>query len=121
MITLQDYIAMCDLDEAEVLAIAEHEHMPEIAAAALAQYLLTREHGAETIRDMLRDDIRSAIAGGDRPHAPRTFHGATTFFLLPPRGRDPKGLCLSQAVSEPGSVRCWRTACVTAPESSSQW
>jgi hypothetical protein len=30
MITLQDCIAMCDLDEAEVLAIAEHEHIPEI-------------------------------------------------------------------------------------------
>ena len=37
MITLEDCIAMCDLDEAEVLAIAEHEHIPEIAAA-LGQY-----------------------------------------------------------------------------------
>ena len=46
MITLQDCIAICDMDQAEVLAIAEHEHIPEIAAVALAQYLLTREHGA---------------------------------------------------------------------------
>jgi hypothetical protein len=63
MITLQDYVAMCDLDEVEVLAIAEHEHMPEIAAA-LTQYLLTREHGAETIKDVLRDDSRNAITPG---------------------------------------------------------
>ena len=46
MITLQDCIAICDMDQAEVLAIAEHEHIPEIAGVALAQYLLTREHGA---------------------------------------------------------------------------
>jgi aryl-alcohol dehydrogenase-like predicted oxidoreductase len=69
MITLQDCVAMCDLDEAEVLAIAEHEHIPEIAAAALAQYLLSRKHGAETICDMLRDDIRAAPRRNDRDHA----------------------------------------------------
>ena len=34
MITLEDCIAMCGLTEQEVLAIAEHEHIPEIAAAA---------------------------------------------------------------------------------------
>ena len=44
MITLQDCFAMCD-GEAEVLAIAEHEHIPEIAPAALTQYLLSRELG----------------------------------------------------------------------------
>jgi hypothetical protein len=31
----------------EVLAIAEHEHLPEVAATARAQYLLSREHGSE--------------------------------------------------------------------------
>jgi hypothetical protein len=73
MITLQDCIAMCGLDEAEVLAIAEHEHVPEIAACALAQYLLSRNHGAETIRDMLRDDIRDALRRNDRAHARELF------------------------------------------------
>ena len=75
---------MCDLDEAEVLAIAEHEHIPEIAAVALAQYLLTREHGAETIRDMLRDDIRSAIARGDRPQARELFMALRHFLSCHP-------------------------------------
>jgi hypothetical protein len=41
---------MCGLTEEEVLAIAEHEHLPEVAATALAQYLLSREHGSEEIR-----------------------------------------------------------------------
>ena len=41
MITLEDCIGLCGLTEEEVLAIAEHEHLPEIAATALAQYLLS--------------------------------------------------------------------------------
>ena len=35
MITLEDCIAFSGLTEAEIMAIAEHEHVPEIAAAAL--------------------------------------------------------------------------------------
>jgi hypothetical protein len=60
MISLADCIAMCGLTGDEVLAIAEHEHIPEIAAAALAQYLLSQDQGPEIIRDMIRDDIRQA-------------------------------------------------------------
>jgi hypothetical protein len=73
MITLNDCIALCGLSEEEVLAIAEHEHIPEIAAAALGDYLLHQEHGAERIRDMLRDDIRAAVRRGDRDHARDLF------------------------------------------------
>jgi hypothetical protein len=32
-----------------MLAFAEHEHMPEIAAAALAEYLTCQERGTEKI------------------------------------------------------------------------
>ena len=84
MITLQDCIAMCDLDEAEVLAIAEHEHIPEIAATALAQYLLSRDHGVETIRDMLRDDIRAALRRHDRNHARELFMALRHFLAMHP-------------------------------------
>jgi hypothetical protein len=73
MITLEDCIAMCGLTEEEVLAIAEHEHIPEMAATALAQYLLCQDHGAEMIRDMLRDDIRAALARNDRNYARKLF------------------------------------------------
>ena len=69
MITLEDCIGMCGLTEEEVLAIAEHEHLPEVAAAALAQYLLSREHGSEKVRDMIVDDIREAQWSGDKEHA----------------------------------------------------
>ena len=60
MITLEDCIGFCDLTEEEVLAIAEHEHLPEIAAAALAQVLLSQKHGSERVRNMIIDDIRQA-------------------------------------------------------------
>ena len=69
MITLEDCVALCGLNEQEVKAIAEHEHVPEIAATAIARYLLKQPHGAEKIRDMMRDDIDEALARGDKDHA----------------------------------------------------
>ena len=84
MITLEDCLAMCDLSEAEVLAIAEHEHIPEIAATALAHYLLHQEHGAERIRDMLRDDIRVALARNDSDHARELFMALRHFLSTHP-------------------------------------
>lgn len=66
MISLVDCIAMCGLSEEEVLAIAEHEHIPAVAAAALGQYLLKQEHGPDKIRVMIVDDIRAAVARRDR-------------------------------------------------------
>jgi hypothetical protein len=68
MITLQDCIALCGLDEAEVLAIAEHEHVPEIVAAGLAETLLKRQRGVEEVRHMIIDDIRAAHQRGDARH-----------------------------------------------------
>ena len=68
MITLEDCIGMCGLTEEEVLAIAEHEHLPEVAATALAQYLLSREHGSEKVGDMIVDDIREAQSSGNKEH-----------------------------------------------------
>ena len=69
MITTKDCIAMCGLTEDEVMAIAEHEHVPEIAAAAIGRYLLKKPDGAERIRDMIRDDIHDALSRGDKDHA----------------------------------------------------
>jgi hypothetical protein len=73
MITLEDCIALCGLTEAEVLAIAEHEHVPEIAAAALAEYLLKQRRGADKIHRMIVEDIRAALRRGDRKHAGELF------------------------------------------------
>jgi hypothetical protein len=74
MITLEDCIGFCGVTEEEVLAIAEHEHVPEIVATGLAQYLLSREHGSDEIRDMIVDDIRQAQLGCDKEHVLTLLH-----------------------------------------------
>ena len=45
MLTVEDCIALCALSEAEVDAIAEHEHVPEIVAAEMAHYLINTADG----------------------------------------------------------------------------
>ena len=73
MVSLEDCIALCGLTEQEVQAIGEHEHVPAIAAAAMASYLLKQPHGEEKIRDMIRDDIRGALKRDDRLRARELF------------------------------------------------
>ncbi len=69
MISIEDCVALCGLTKDEVLAIAEHEHVPEIVAAGLASDLLCRANGCDKIEDMIRDDIRQALHRKDIPHA----------------------------------------------------
>jgi hypothetical protein len=90
MITLEDCIAFCGLTEEEVLALAEHEHMPEAAACALAEYLLAQEHGLEKIRDMIVDDIRTAQARGDRQHVQTLLHVLHHFLKAHPEALPPE-------------------------------
>jgi DNA repair protein RadC len=87
MITLEDCIGLCDLTEDEVLAIAEHEHLPEMAATALAQYLLSQEHGIEKIRDMIVDDIRQAQLSGDKERVLTLLHVLHHFLKTHPDAR----------------------------------
>jgi len=65
VLCLEDCLALCDLTEAEVLAIAQHEHIPEIAAAEMGHYLLHCPDGEVLIKSMIRDDIAAAVACGD--------------------------------------------------------
>lgn len=76
MISFEDCIALCGLTQEEITAIAEHEHVPEVAATALASYLLHCAHGPEVIRNMIVDDIRKAL------DEQRIDHAATLFAAL---------------------------------------
>jgi hypothetical protein len=69
MISLEDCLALCGLSEAEVLALAEHEHVPEIVAASLGNHLLCQSDGGRRIGAMIADDVVSALARGDQRHA----------------------------------------------------
>lgn len=87
MISKEDCIALCGLTAEEVDAIAEHEHVGEIAAAALADYLLHKNHGPERIRAMIVDDIRSALREGRPGHAGELMHVLRHFMAEHPDAR----------------------------------
>jgi hypothetical protein len=87
MISLEDCIGLCGLDEHEIAAIGEHEHISEIAAAALASYLLKQPHGSETIRQMIIDDIHRSLDEGRLRHAAELFMALRHFLEHHPEGR----------------------------------
>jgi hypothetical protein len=60
MLTLQDCIGICELTEEEIKAIAQHEHVPEIIAAELGEYLIHCDNGVPHIRRIILDDIEEA-------------------------------------------------------------
>ena len=78
MISLIDICGMCGLDLAEIEAITEHEHLPDVAAAALASYLLHSAHGADYVRDMIIDDIHMALEQGRNAHVMALRHFCET-------------------------------------------
>lgn len=69
MLTLDDCIAFSDLTEAEVGAIAEHEHCPEIIAVELGTYLIRSPEGVPMLKRIIIDDIHAARAREDWGHA----------------------------------------------------
>jgi hypothetical protein len=68
MLTLDDCIALSGLTEAEIAAIAEHEHIPFTAAVELGRCLCCDAHGLDTVRTMILDDIWTARRRGDMGH-----------------------------------------------------
>ena len=87
MISLEDCVGLSGLTEEEVLAIAEHERIPEIAASALGQYLSRQEHGIEQIRDMIVHDIRQAQQGQDKQRILVLLHVLHHFLKAHPEAR----------------------------------
>ena len=71
MLTFDDCLALCELDEDEILALREHEHLPEIVALEMADYLMRAPDGTVRISRMIEDDIRDAAERGDVARAAR--------------------------------------------------
>lgn len=69
MLTLQDCIALSSLTEAEVRAIAEHEHVPDIVAAELGTHLCHFPDGVVRIRRIILDEVDVARRRGDEGRA----------------------------------------------------
>lgn len=64
MLTIKDCIALSDLTEAEIDAIAEHEHVPEMVAVEMGHCLAHCPGGADRIAHIIADDIAEACAHG---------------------------------------------------------
>ena len=79
MISREDCIALCGLNTGQVAALAEHEHVPEIAASALASYLLNRSGGENEIAQMMIDDIHEALAEDRLQRATEIFSALRHF------------------------------------------
>ena len=73
-VTLKDCIALSELTDEEIDAIAEHEHIPEIVAAELGNYLIHTPDGVPVLRRMIVDDIAEARKKGDVKKLCRLMH-----------------------------------------------
>lgn len=87
MISREDCIALCGLAQKEVAAIGEHEHIPEMAATALANYLLDQAGGPQRIRTMIVEDIHKALDAGRVQHAAELFAALRHFLAEHPQAR----------------------------------
>jgi hypothetical protein len=58
VLTFEDCLGLCDLTEEEIRAIAEHEHLAQIVALELGQYLMRGPDGELLVSHMFIDDIR---------------------------------------------------------------
>jgi len=66
MLTLEDCVELSELTEEEILAIAEHEHVPEMVAVEMGNYLTHTASGEKRIKRMICDDMEEARAKGDQ-------------------------------------------------------
>jgi hypothetical protein len=69
MLTIEDCIGMCRLTEDEIAAVAEHEHLPDIIALELGNYLCFTAKGERRLSHMIVEDIEAARAHGNLAHA----------------------------------------------------
>ncbi|HOB62470.1 MAG TPA: hypothetical protein PKI41_10155 [Candidatus Competibacteraceae bacterium] len=64
MLTYEDCVELSDLTEEEIEAIAQHEHLPEMAALEMGSYLVHSPEGVPMIKRIIVDDIESARQHG---------------------------------------------------------
>ena len=68
MLSYEDCLALCELTEDEIEAIAEHEHLPQMAALELGSYLIHSPDGVPHIKRIILDDIQHAEHSGNSKH-----------------------------------------------------
>lgn len=85
MLTIDDCIALSGLTEAEIDAIAEHEHLPEMLALELGCCLVRTAPGQRRIATCIREDIVDARMHGRQRHADELCAVLRHFLTAHPR------------------------------------
>ena len=65
MLTFEDCLGLSELTEEEILAIAEHQHIPEMAALEMGNSLVHTPSGEKRIKRIILDDISAARHAGN--------------------------------------------------------
>jgi ABC-type Zn2+ transport system substrate-binding protein/surface adhesin len=69
MINENDILDMTCLSRAEIAAIAEHEHLDDVTAAEMGEYMMHIHHGPQRVQKMICEDIQAALRADDVTHA----------------------------------------------------
>jgi len=85
MLTFEDCLALCDLSVDEIAAIAEHEHLPDMAALGYGDYLIHGPDGEQHIKRMIVEDIDLAKSSGNLKHAEELETILKNFILHHPK------------------------------------
>lgn len=80
MIGPDDIEDMTCLTREEIAAIAEHEHLPEVDASLVGDYLMHSHHGPQKVQTMICEDIRTALRADDVAHA-RALYAVLHHFI----------------------------------------
>lgn len=80
MINEDDILDMTCLTRDQIAAIALHEHIDQVTAAELGEYLMHLHHGPQRVQQMICEDIAQALHSDDLPTA-RALYTALKGFL----------------------------------------
>ena len=71
MLSYEDCVEASDLTEEEIEAIAQHQHLPEIAALEMGSYLVHSPEGVPMIKRIILEDIEEERRRGHADKALR--------------------------------------------------
>jgi len=78
LLTSDECVGMSGSTEDEIAVIAEHQHLPLIVAAGLAQTLLTSPKGKYVLRSYICDLLAQAKMSGQRDEVNRATRSDST-------------------------------------------
>jgi ABC-type Zn2+ transport system substrate-binding protein/surface adhesin len=84
MINENDILDMTCLTRAEIAAIAEHEHLDDVSAAEMGEYMMHMHHGPQRVQKMICEDIQAALHADDLTRARALYKTLKEFLAAHP-------------------------------------